>query len=100
MNRKELKIIYIGSVQGVGFRWTVKRLSCGYEVVGTIRNLPDGTVELVVQGKQSELEEFAQAIRDSGLGPHIRDEQISWSPIPQSSKEGWHEKCYKTFEIV
>lgn len=97
MNRKELRVIYSGTVQGVGFRWTVKQLARGYEVVGIVRNLPNGTVELIVQGQDSELKDFMQAIRDSGLGPLIRDEQIQWNPI---LNESGHEKCYRGFEIA
>lgn len=52
MNRVEMRIIYTGNVQGVGFRWTAKRVSCGFEVVGFVRNLPDGSVELLGQGKK------------------------------------------------
>ena len=46
----------------------------GYEVTGSVRNLPDGRVELVAEGARDELEAFRQAIRDSGLDHFIRDE--------------------------
>ena len=52
----------------------------GFEVTGTVKNLPDGRVELVVEGVRDELEAFRLAIRDSGLGGFIRDEQVSWQP--------------------
>ena len=101
MNRKELRIIYSGMVQGVGFRWTVKRLSCAYEVVGIVRNLVDGTVELIAQGQESELKEFAQAIRDSGLGPLIRDEDAVWSQmVSPGSCSDEPKKVYRSFEIA
>ena len=45
-------------------------------MLGTIRNLPDGRVELVAEGERTELEEFLQAVRDSGLRRNIRDEEI------------------------
>ena len=67
---------YSGRVQGVGFRYIVKSLVPGYEVLGTIRNLPDGRVELIAEGERTELEEFLQAVRDSGLRRNIRDEEI------------------------
>jgi acylphosphatase len=51
----------------------------GYEVTGEIRNLPDGRVELIIEGMSEELLDFAQAVRDSGLGSLIRDEQRIWS---------------------
>ncbi len=78
MNRLRLQVDYSGSVQGVGFRYTVKSLAAGYEVVGTIRNLPDGRVELIVEGLKTELEAFQQAVRDSGLGRLIKQEEASW----------------------
>ena len=60
----------------MGFRYTVKSLVPGYDVLGIIRNLPDGRVELDAEGERAELEAFLQAIRDSGLRRNIRDEEI------------------------
>lgn len=57
----------------------MKRLVCGYDVSGTIENLADGQVKLVAEGQESELKELMQAVRDSGMGPMIRNEQESWS---------------------
>ena len=79
MNRVRLQVFYSGSVQGVGFRYTVKALVPGFEVSGTIRNLPDGRVELIAEGTQAELEAFQRAVRDSGMGRRIQREQTSWS---------------------
>ncbi len=70
---------YSGRVQGVGFRYTTKTVATGFEVRGKVSNLPDGRVELVVEGDQKELEEFRAAIRDAGLAGFIRDEQVNWS---------------------
>jgi acylphosphatase len=79
MKRYQLHVFYAGRVQGVGFRYTVKAVAPGYEVTGTIRNLMDGRVELVAEGPKAELEAFQQAIRDSGLGRFIRQEQADWT---------------------
>jgi acylphosphatase len=79
MERHRLQVLYSGHVQGVGFRYTVKTLVTGFEVTGTIRNLPDGTVELVAEGAKEELRAFQQAIRDAGLGGSITHEETSWS---------------------
>ena len=57
----------------------MKRLVCGYDVSGTIENLAGGQVKLVAEGQAGELKELMQAVRDSGMGPMIRDEQVSWS---------------------
>lgn len=63
----------------MGFRYTVKRLVCGYELCGAVQNLADGRVRLVAEGAEKELKAFLAAVRESGLGPMIRDEKISWS---------------------
>ena len=79
MGRRRLHIFYSGHVQGVGFRYTVKTVSAGFDVTGTVRNLPDGRVELIAEGEANELKDFQQAIRDEGLGSLIRDEAVEWS---------------------
>ena len=78
MNLVRVNVHYSGRVQGVGFRYIVKSLVPGYEVLGTVKNLPDGRVEMVAEGQQVELEDFLQAIRDSGLRRNIQDEELIW----------------------
>jgi acylphosphatase len=91
VKRRRMQAWYSGTVQGVGFRYTVKALTTGFEVTGTVGNLPDGRVELVAEGTQAELDAFAQAIRESELGHFIRDEQIRW---------GEADNKFRGFEIV
>lgn len=79
MNRRRMQVLYSGRVQGVGFRYQARQVASGFEVTGTIRNLSDGRVELVAEGPEAELKEFRTAIRESGLGPMIRDEQEFWA---------------------
>ena len=79
MNRSRMKVLYSGHVQGVGFRYTVRTVAAGFEVTGTVRNLPDSRVELVAEGQRDELEAFRKAIRESGLDHFIRDEEILWA---------------------
>lgn len=67
------RIIFEGRVQGVGFRYTTKDLARGYDVLGTVRNLPDGTVELIVAGEVAELDEFLRDLtEDSAVAHHIK----------------------------
>ena len=73
-----MHIFYSGRVQGVGFRYTTKNTALGFEVTGVVRNVPDGRVELVAEGAREELEAFQLAIRDSGLGSFITNEQVAW----------------------
>jgi len=91
VNRKRMHIFYTGHVQGVGFRYTVKTVATGYEVTGSVRNLPDGRVELLAEGSKEELEGFRQGICESGLGYFIQKEDISWG---EASNQ------FRGFEIV
>ena len=86
-----MQILYSGLVQGVGFRYTAKTVAAGFEVIGTVRNLPDGRVELTAEGERKELEAFRDAIRGAGLAGFIRDERIMWG----DTKNEFH-----SFEIV
>lgn len=91
MNRRRLHILYTGRVQGVGFRYTVKNVALGFEVSGTVRNLPDGRVELLAEGESAELEAFRRAIQDSEVGGMIRQEDLNWSDATGA---------FRGFEIV
>jgi len=55
-------VIFHGHVQGVCFRMITHELAYGFDVVGFVRNLPDGTVELEAQGDAAEVERFVAAI--------------------------------------
>ena len=86
-----MQVFYSGRVQGVGFRYSVRTVASGYDVVGTVRNLADGRVELVGEGTESELQSFRQGIRESGLDHFIQNEEVRW---------GEAENEFRGFEIV
>ena len=83
------KVHYEGRVQGVGFRFSTKQIAMGYEVRGSVANLPDGRVELCVAGDAAEVEEFLVAIRESHLASCIRNEQTSMLSDPSAVKPGF-----------
>jgi acylphosphatase len=80
------RVLYEGRVQGVGFRFSVKSISTGYDVVGSVKNLIDGRVELEIQGEESEVEEFLKAILDSHLRRHISRFVVHEIPIKKGIK--------------
>ncbi|MGI9088184.1 MAG: acylphosphatase [Chthoniobacterales bacterium] len=68
------QVFYEGNVQGVGFRYSIKQIARGFEVIGWVRNLPDGRVELQVSGESAELADFLEAIGQSELRAHIKNQ--------------------------
>ncbi len=73
-------VFYSGRVQGVGFRATARQLACGYDVTGTVRNLPDGRVELIAEGAKPELKSFLEGIAQSELSGFIAKQIETWQP--------------------
>jgi acylphosphatase len=53
-----------GRVQGVGFRWFVQRAAERLGIVGNVRNLPSGEVEVRAQADESILELFKRELRN------------------------------------
>jgi acylphosphatase len=59
----ELHAIFRGRVQGVGFRITAREAADAYRLTGTVKNLPDGTVELIAQGPRQRLEAYLRHLQ-------------------------------------
>ncbi len=57
-----LKIYISGIVQGVGYRAFTKRLAQGYGLSGWVKNLPDGRVEVFVQGDRDVVWDFLKQL--------------------------------------
>ena len=71
------RVLYSGHVQGVGFRETTRQISSDHDVYGYVKNLPDGRVELVVEGQQRELQGFLDDIQQQlaqRISSHTVDE--------------------------
>ncbi len=68
----ERQLVYFtGRVQGVGFRYTARRVAERYAVTGYVRNLPDGRVEMVAEGHRAEVDRFVDDLR-STMDAYVR----------------------------
>jgi len=76
---KRVHVFYTGRVQGVGFRITVEEIAQTLEVVGWVRNLRDGRVELVAEAPQERLERFLEAVRTGPMKNFIGQIDATWS---------------------
>jgi acylphosphatase len=62
------RFIIDGEVQGVGFRYFALRAAARHQVMGTVRNLPDGRVEVIAEGEREAIEEFKKELAS---GPRL-----------------------------
>ena len=64
---KHFEITVYGRVQGVGFRYAAREKARSLRLKGWVKNLPDGSVRVVVEGPDNDCREFIQWCR-SGTG--------------------------------
>jgi acylphosphatase len=69
-------VFFAGRVQGVGFRYATLQVSREFEVAGWVANLPDGRVQLEVEGDRPEVDRFIAAVEERMHG-HIRKTERS-----------------------
>ena len=71
----QLNCWFEGRVQGVGFRYQTACVAKGFEVTGTVKNLPDGRVHLYAEGEEREVRAFQKEVACE-LESYIRDAEI------------------------
>jgi acylphosphatase len=62
------RVRYRGRVQGVGFRYTCAAIAKHYPLTGYVKNLADGSVELVVSGQPDSIRDFLADIAQAFAG--------------------------------
>ncbi len=90
MSQTAKHVIFIGRVHGVGFRFTAFDVANRYGLTGLVRNLPDGTVEMLAQGHPDDIADCIRDIEESFAG-YIRETKIE--EIPPDPR-------YKDFKIT
>ncbi len=68
-----------GMVQGVGFRAFVQREAARLNVTGWVANRPDGTVEVVAEGRREALDRLAHALRQGPRLAEVEDVRLAYS---------------------
>lgn len=74
----EMHLIFIGQVHGVGFRAVAATLANEMGLKGSVRNLHDGTVEVLIQGSKETLNKFIKILKqhfDKKIHQVIIDEE-------------------------
>jgi acylphosphatase len=76
MNNR-LHVVFSGRVQGVGFRFTAESAAHALGVMGWVRNLKSGEVEVVAEAPDQALRDFLARLEEHFSG-YIQDRKISW----------------------
>ncbi len=77
----EICCIVNGKVQNVAYRAYVQDSASELGVCGYVRNLPDGTVEVVAQGSPDLLKEFVEYLHEGSLLSKVEDVSIDWRTV-------------------
>lgn len=72
-------------MQGVGFRYQTISVAKGFEVTGTVQNLPDGRVYLYAEGDEAEVKSFQQEVQ-SELQDYIRKSELQTDTGPRMTR--------------
>lgn len=75
---KRVHILIFGQVQGVSFRYFATREANLLGITGWVRNKPDGSVEIEVEGKQEDLKDFIKWCYNGPEGAIIEDIKEEW----------------------
>lgn len=65
-----------GNVQGVGFRYFVKKNARRLDLKGFVKNTPDGRVEAVFEGDKKKIDQIISHCRKGPFLSSVRDLEI------------------------
>jgi acylphosphatase len=74
----EMYCLINGKVQNVAYRVYAQDAANNLGVMGWIKNLPDGTVEIVAQGMPDQLKEFVEYLHEGSLLSTVESVSIDW----------------------
>ena len=78
------RLVFRGTVQGVGFRWRAVHAAQAAGVTGWVRNEADGSVTLELQGTA---EQMAWVLEGIGRSPYIAVDAVEVTPLPPAEEE-------------
>ena len=76
--KPSIYIIIKGKVQGVSFRYFTLKQAQELNIVGWVRNIPNGTVEAVAQGDKINLELFIKKLKQGSSFSRVDDVILNW----------------------
>jgi acylphosphatase len=81
------EILVSGRVQGVFYRAFAQQASRRLRLNGFCRNLPDGRVEVIVEGDRKVIETLIEQLRVGPPRGKVEDVQVHWKPTEHRFKD-------------
>ena len=78
--RRALRAVVHGRVQGVGFRWSAVREARSLGLSGMVANRPDGTVEVIAEGDAARLARLITWLEKGPPGARVSSVDVEWMP--------------------
>lgn len=78
MDKKKARVIVRGQVQGVGYRYFALKTAQKTGISGCVKNMQDGSVELMAEGENGKIEEFIQTLRHKHPWAKIEALEVEW----------------------
>jgi len=76
--KKGVHLVVSGMVQGVGFRYYVHRCARQHRLRGWVKNMADGSVEILAEGYEDELKEFIADIKKGARFSRVDEVKVDW----------------------
>ena len=80
---KRAHVFVKGRVQGVGFRYFTKTNARQQGVKGWVKNLPDGRVEAVFEGEESQVKQMIELVKEGPRASRVAGVNIEWETPEQ-----------------
>ena len=80
------EIVVSGDVQGVGYRFFAQRAAEELKLSGWVRNLPDGRVQVEVDGPRARVEELLARLRVGPRLASVADVAVTWKAASGSAR--------------
>ncbi|MBI2069418.1 MAG: acylphosphatase [Elusimicrobia bacterium] len=91
MAEKRARLIVRGVVQGIGYRYFAQKMAKQSNLQGWVKNQPDGSVELAVEGDESDIERLIASLKQKHPWAKVDAVEIEWQPYAGE---------FQTFEIT
>jgi acylphosphatase len=88
-NNQELHVYVQGWVQGVGYRYFVVNNALALGLRGYVRNLSDGSVEVLAQGTRQNLERLLSLLQRGPAAADVHEVRSHWGE-PTEHLSGFH----------